>query len=66
MGIIGFIRKLSQETEDKEQGKVQRDQTPEQIQQTRRCNNCGGHLMGNRIKGSQMICANCGNRVYLY
>lgn len=64
MGLFKILRGKKDENEN--ENSQAKHQNLEQMQQTRRCNNCGGHLMGNRIKGSQMICTNCGNRVYLY
>jgi len=59
MGLFGIIKR----------GKVpkpKRKMSPHEALQTNRCNVCGGNLFPNRIKQSQMICANCGNRITLY
>jgi len=66
MGILGIIKKLSGEKENRELPNNRRKQALDQMQQTRRCNKCGGYLFGNRMKRSQLICSNCGNRVFLY
>jgi hypothetical protein len=66
MGLFGIIKNLAREKENRELANHKRKQGLDQMQQTRRCNMCGGYLFGNRAKRSQLICSNCGNRVRLY
>lgn len=63
---MGIIRRLLSGGGDKPKEKKPIRRSEDQLQQTRRCNSCGGYLMGNHVKNSQLICTNCGNRVHLY
>jgi len=63
---MGILRRILSRNTNEEKQRTESDQSLGQMQQTNRCNRCGGELFQNRIKRSQMICANCGNRVYLY